>query len=207
MTANPPALPVAPQMRPRGPLIPAAELEIWCDAAQTRAAAERHLQRVRSWAGKAYERERARGHAEGLKAGAEEMARLVAQAASELARRKAVLEQELPALVVEIVSDLLGDFDPGEMLVRAARHAIEQKYNSAEVCLHVSPLKADALVREFAAYDGREGRPKVKIGPDPALTVDQCVLWSEFGNVDLGIAAQLRALRHGLGSCSQDGKP
>ncbi|MGY4399402.1 type III secretion system stator protein SctL [Bradyrhizobium sp. USDA 3315] len=207
MTVDVPALPVAPQIRPLGPLIPAAELKIWHDAIHARATAERHLQRVRSWGRKAYERERARGHAEGVKAGAEEMARLIAQAACELAQRKAVLERELPELVIEIVRDLIGAFDPGEMLVRSVRHAIEQKYKNTEVYLHVSPLKADLLAREFAAYNGQDGRPKVRIEPDPALAADQCVLWSEFGNVDLGLAAQLRALRLGLGLSSQEGEP
>ncbi|MFB9262251.1 type III secretion system stator protein SctL [Bradyrhizobium erythrophlei] len=207
MTANDPALPRAPQIRPLGPLIPAAELEIWYDAVQTRALAERYLQQVRSWARNAYQRERARGHSEGLQTGSEGMAQLVAQAASEVARRKAVLEQELPQLVIEIVNDLLGTFDPGETLMRTVRHAIEQKYGSAELCLHVSPLKADVLARELAAYDGRDGRPKVKIEPDPAVEQDQCVLWSEFGNVDLGLAAQLRSLRLGLGSSSQEREP
>ncbi|WP_027535589.1 type III secretion system stator protein SctL [Bradyrhizobium sp. WSM3983] len=206
MTVDDPAPPVAPHIRPLGPLIPAAELEIWCDAVETRAAAERHLRRVRSWGRTAYQRERARGHADGFKSGAEEMARLIAQAACAAAERIAVLEQELPQLVLDIVSDVLGTFDPGEMLVRTVRHAIERKYGSAEVCLHVSPLKADALAREFAACDGREGRPKVRIDPDPALRQEQCVLWSEFGNVDLGVAAQLRALRLGLGLPSEDGE-
>ncbi|UGY20328.1 type III secretion system stator protein SctL [Bradyrhizobium septentrionale] len=207
MTADVPALPVAPRIRPLGPLIRAAELKVWHDAVQALAAAERHLQRVRSWGRKAYELERMRGHAEGKKTGAEEMTRLIAQAVCELAQRKAALDQELPQLVIEIVSNLLGAFEPSEMLVRAVRHAIEQKYKNTEVCLHVSPLKADLLASEFAAYDGLDDRPKVRIQPDPALTADQCVLWSEFGNVDLGLAAQVRALRLGLGLSSQEGEP
>ncbi|MBH5371149.1 type III secretion system stator protein SctL [Bradyrhizobium glycinis] len=206
MTADPPEFPVPPQIRPLGPLISAAELKIWHDAVEARAAAERHLQRVRGWARQAYERERARGRVEGAKAGAEEMARLIAQAACELAQRKAVLQRELPQLVFEIVRDLLGAFDPGEMLVRGVRHAIEQKYKNTEVCLHVSPLRADLLASEFRGCDGLEGRPKVRIEPDPALTADQCVLWSEFGNVDLGLGAQLRALRLGFGLSSQAGE-
>ena len=127
------------------------------------------------------------------------MARLIAQATCELAQRKAALERELPQLVFEIVRDLLGAFDPGELLVHGVRHAIEQRYKNTEVCLHVSPLKADLLASEFKDYDGLEGRPKVRIEADPALSADQCVLWSEFGNVDLGLAAQLRALRLGFG--------
>ncbi|OKO80645.1 type III secretion system stator protein SctL [Bradyrhizobium sp. AS23.2] len=207
MTWDDLALPERPQIRPLGPLIPASELRIWYDAVQTRALAAQYLQQVRSWARKAYQRERARGHSEGLKAGSDEMARLVARAACEVARRKAVLEQELPRLVMEILDDLVGSFDPGEMLVKSVRHAIEQRYGSAEVCLHVSPVNADALIREFAAFDGTHGRPKVRIDSDPALTPDQCVLWSELGNVDLGLAAQLRTLRLGLGPSSQEGEP
>ncbi|UVO30371.1 type III secretion system stator protein SctL [Bradyrhizobium arachidis] len=199
MTADDSAPPLAPHMRPLGPLIEARDLEIWQKAVDARAAAERHLQRVRGWARRAYQLERARGRAEGVTAGAEEMAQLVAQATSEVARRNAALEEELPQLVMEIVTDLLGAFDPGEMLVRTVRHAILRKYGGAELSLHVSPLNADALAREFAACDGREGRPTVRIVPDPALPSHECVLRSEFGNVDLGLAAQLRALRRGLG--------
>lgn len=207
MTPFEPGLPESPQIRPLGPLIPAAELGIWYDAVQTRMLAERYLRQVRSWAAKAYECERARGHTEGLKTGSDEIARLVAGAACEVARRKATLEQALPQLVLDILYDLLGSFDPGEMLLKAVRHAIDQKYGSGEVCLRVSPVKTDALTREFAAFDGRDGRPKVRIDPDPALSPDQCILWSEFGNVDLGLSAQLRELRLGLGPSSQEGAP
>ncbi|RRI01536.1 HrpE/YscL family type III secretion apparatus protein [Mesorhizobium tamadayense] len=206
MTADVSAAPIPPQMRPVGPLIPASELQIWHSAAEACAAAERHQQRVRTWARAAYQRERARGHTEGLNAGAEEMGRLIAGAASEVARRKVVLERELPKLVMEILTELLGTFDPGELLVRAIRHAIERKYSGAEVCLHVCPVQVDMLAREFAGCDGREGRPRVRIEPDPALSPQQCVLWSEYGNVDLGLDAQMRALRLGFGSLSEEGE-
>ncbi|NRP75557.1 hypothetical protein ILFOPFJJ_06480 [Ensifer psoraleae] len=206
MTADVSAAPVAPQIRPVGPLIAASELEIWHSAAKARDAAERHQQRVRRWAREAYQRERARGHAEGFNAGAEEMARLIARAVSEVARRKAVLEQELPQLVIEILSDLLGAFDPGELLAKAVRHAIERKYTGAEVCLHVCPTQVDMLAREFAECDGLEGRPRVRIDPDPTLSPQQCVLWSEYGNVDLGLDAQMRALRLGFRPYSEEGE-
>lgn len=199
MTTDDSAPPLAPHMRPLASIIEARDLEIWQEAVDARAAAERHLQRVRGWARRAYQLERARGRAEGVAAGAEEMAQLVAQATSEVARRSTVLEQELPQLVMEIVTNLLGAFDPGEMLVRTVRHAILRKYGEAELSLHVSPANVDELVREFAACDGREGRPRLRIVADPALSLHECVLRNDFGNVDLGLAAQLRALRLGFG--------
>lgn len=159
MTDDETAPPVAPHIRPLGPLIAARDLEIWHSAFEARAVAERNLKRVRGWARRAYQKERARGHAEGVRAGAEEMAQLVAQAASEVARRKAVLEQELSALVMDIVTDLLGDFDPGEMLVRTVRHTISHRYGGPKLSLHASPwmlmrLRANLL----PATDGRTGR-------------------------------------------------
>lgn len=204
MTLDADPLPDRPMLRPLGPLVWAEEVGLWNDAAEARAAAERHLQRVRAWARTAYQRERARGHAEGRAAGAEEAARLVARAAAQAARQKAVLERELPHLVMDIARDVLGAFDPGETLIRAVRHAIEQKYGGGEVRLHVAPALADALAREFAGCDGQEGRPLVRIEADPALSAQQCVLWSEFGNIDLGLEAQLRALRLGFGLPSED---
>ncbi|THK33557.1 HrpE/YscL family type III secretion apparatus protein [Ensifer sp. MPMI2T] len=207
MTADISAAPVAPQMRPLGPLIPASELKIWHSAEEALAAAERHQQRVRTWARAAYQRERARGYAEGLNTGAEEMSALIARAVTEVARRKAVLEKQLPQLVIEIVSDLLGAFDPGELLVRAVRHAIERRYNGAEeVCLHVCPTQVDMLAHEFADCDGWEKRPKVRIDPDPTLSPQECVLWSEYGNVALGLDAQMRALRLGFECLSKGGE-
>ncbi|MDX8443980.1 type III secretion system stator protein SctL [Mesorhizobium sp. VK25A] len=205
MTLDDIVAPVAPRMRPVGPLVPASELEIWHNAFEARAAAERYLLRVRRWARIAYQRERERGRSEGMNRGAEEMARLIAQSVSEAARQKAALEQQLPQLVMQIVSDLLGAFDPGELLVSAVRHAIERK-GGAEVRLKVCPTQADAVAGEFAAYDGREGRPKVRVDPDPALSPQQCVLWSDYGNVDLGLDAQLRALRLGFGLHAEQGE-
>lgn len=196
--------PGAPALRPLGPLVRAEQAGIWSEATEARAVAERHLQRVRGWARAAYERERARGYAEGQQSGAEEGARLVARATADAARQKAVLERELPHLVMDIVRDLLGTFDPGEMLLRTVRHAIEQKYGGGEVRLRVAPLHADRLAREFAACDGHDGRPLVRVEPDPALSPGQCVLWSEFGNIDLGLDAQLRALRLGFGLPSDE---
>ncbi|RWM70695.1 MAG: HrpE/YscL family type III secretion apparatus protein [Mesorhizobium sp.] len=206
MTAELSEGPIAPQMRPIGPLIPASELETWHSAAQALAAAERHRQRVRNWARAVYQRAWVRGHMEGSNAGTEEMAGLIAETISEIARRKAALEQELPQLVMEILSDLIGAFDPGELLVRAVRHAIEFQYSGAEVCLHVSPMQVDMLAREFARCDGQDGRPRVRIEPDPTLSPQRCVLWSEYGNVDLGLDAQMRALRLGFGTLCEKGE-
>jgi type III secretion protein L len=45
----------------------------------------------------------------------------------------------------------------------------------------------------------------VRIDPDPALSPRQCVLWSDFGNIDLGLDAQLRALRLGFGLPAGEG--
>ncbi|ASY74031.1 Nodulation protein (plasmid) [Sinorhizobium fredii CCBAU 83666] len=62
------------------------------------------------------------------------------------------------------------------------------------------------LAREFAGCDGREKRPKVRIETDPTLSPQECVLWSEYGNVALGLDAQMRALRLGFEYLSEEGE-
>ncbi|TIT38757.1 MAG: HrpE/YscL family type III secretion apparatus protein, partial [Mesorhizobium sp.] len=48
--------------------------------------------------------------------------------------------------------------------------------------------------------------PRVRIEPDPPLSPQRCVLWSEYGNVDLGLDAQMRALRLGFGTLCEKGE-
>ncbi|MGQ4274901.1 type III secretion system stator protein SctL [Terrihabitans sp. B22-R8] len=191
--------PPPPQLRPLGPIVRAEDAGLWHEAAEALEAAHRHLARVRNWAGPAFAKERRRGYADGYEAGAGEAARLVAQVSARMAAQKGSLESVLPALVMEIVEDLLGNLDAEDILIRTVRHAVDRKFSGSNLRLRASPARLERLSREFEAYDGRGGRPLVQVEADPALAPDQCVMWSEYGNIDLGVEAQMRALRLGFG--------
>ncbi|MCJ2013127.1 type III secretion system stator protein SctL [Methylobacterium sp. J-076] len=188
------AAPPAPRLRPTGPVVPAGETGLWGEAAQALAAARAHEAEVREWAREFLEQERARGHAEGRAAGAEEAARLVAETAARAADHLAALERDLPALVHGLVAGIVGAFEPGDRIARAVRHALDRLRPDAQAVLRVSPGEIEPV---RAALEGPDGLP-LRIEGDPSLAPGECTLRSAVGRVELGVEAQLRALRRGL---------
>jgi type III secretion protein L len=188
---------IAPTFKPLGPVVRGHEIGIWGRAAEALAAAERHRDGMRASAEEAYRSEMQRGYDDGWAAGAAEAARLVAAATARVEQHANALENELPALVADIVEQILGSFDPGELLPRAVRHALAQVRASADLHLRVAPEGAESLRRSLADLAGPDGA-NVRVEVDPSIKPGDCVLCSELGNIELGIAAQIRALREGL---------
>ncbi|MGF3025707.1 type III secretion system stator protein SctL [Methylobacterium aquaticum] len=188
------AQPIAPRLRPTGPIVRAAEIGIWSDARAGLAASHRHAVETRAWARDLVERERARARAEGREAGEEEGARRVAETAARATAYLAALERELPALVHGLVAEILGAFEPGDALVRAVRQAVGRLRPDAEATLRVAPGDVETV---RAGLDGIDAGA-VRIEADPMLRPGECCLRSAVGSVELGIDAQLRALRAGL---------
>jgi type III secretion protein L len=198
MSPDEPTAPTAPISKPLGPVVRGQDVDVWRRANEALEAAERHRQRMRAYAHDAYRREEQRGYADGWTAGAAEAARLVAATAARVEQHMETLERELPALVVDIVEHMLGAFDPGALLARAVRHALGRLRTGADVHLHVAPEHAESLRQSLTHLEGLSGGKHLRIEVDPAIEPGRCVMCSEFGNVELGIAAQVRALREGL---------
>jgi type III secretion protein L len=196
--------PTAPRLHPLGPIVRQEELGIWGDAQAALEAAERHRKRMRAWTLAAYQRERQRGRDEGLAIAREEAAELIATTTARASAYLQRLEQDLPTLVLDVIEDLLGHFDPGDLLVRAVRHALTKLQAGGEIRLRVAPEQS-ALLRAALGELGENGSAMVEIEVDPALNAGQCVLWSEFGNIELGLEAQIAALRKGLLATGFDG--
>ncbi|KNY19780.1 type III secretion system stator protein SctL [Methylobacterium sp. ARG-1] len=186
--------PAAPRLRPTGPIVPAAETGIWNEARAGLAAAHRHVVETREWAQAHLERERARGYAEGREAGAEAAARLLADTAARAADHVAALEQDLPALVHDLVTEIVGTFEPGDRIGRAVRKAVAKLQPEAEAVLRVCPGEIEAVRGALAGLGDRA--PQIEA--DPSLGPGESTLRSPIGSVEIGIAAQLRALRAGL---------
>ncbi|MBO0764026.1 MAG: type III secretion system stator protein SctL [Hyphomicrobiaceae bacterium] len=193
-----PTAPGAPVTRPLGPVLRGPDVDIWGRANEAIEAAERHRKRMWAYARDAYRREKQRGYADGWNTGIAEASRLVAATAARAERHVDALERELPALVIEIVERMLGAFDPGDLLSHAVRHALGRLRTGADVVLRVAPDEAHSLRQTLGQFDGLSGAKRLCIEVDPAIKTGACVLCSEFGNVELGIAAQVKALREGL---------
>lgn len=188
--------PSAPRLCPVGPIVRQEEFGIWSEAEAALKAAERHRERIRGWTLAAYQRERQRGRNEGLLIAREEAAGLIAATSARANSYLRQLEQDLPGLVLGMIENLLGQFDPGDLLARAVRNAVTKLQAGSELRLRVAPEHAGVL--RGALADLGDGAPMFQIEIDPTLDAGQCVLWSEFGNVELGLEAQIRALRQGL---------
>lgn len=200
--AAPAARPAKPDLRPAGPIVRAVDAGTWTDAADAIAGANRYAERTRGWARAAYVRARERGFAEGRTEGVAEAGRLAADASAQTTRLLAAIEGQLPRLVLEVVEGILGSFDPGEILPFAVRQAVSRLGNGAEVRIRVAPALAEEMRRVVDELGDVGGARAIRVEADPGLEPGACVMWSEFGNVDLSVAAQLKAFRSGLEAAS-----
>ncbi|PIU07274.1 MAG: HrpE/YscL family type III secretion apparatus protein [Methylobacterium sp. CG08_land_8_20_14_0_20_71_15] len=189
--------PAPPRLRPLGPIVRAADLGIWGEAGAALSAARRHADETRAWAEDLVDRERERGFAEGRAAGAEATARLLAETSARAAAHLARLERELPALVGGLVADILGQFEPGDALARSVAHAVGRLAPDAGASLRVAPGDLESVRAALG-----EASP-VQVEADPAMRPGECCLRSPVGSVELGIEAQLRALRTGLAAAAE----
>jgi type III secretion protein L len=190
--------PTPPRLRPLGPLVRQEEFKIWGDAQAALDAAERHYAHMRDWTRAIYRRERQRGREEGLAIGREEAAQLIATTSARANSYLRRLEQDVPHLVLDVIENLLGRFDPGDLLAHAVRHALTKLQAGGEMRLRVAPEQSARLRAALAELGDHCGSAMIEMEVDPTLAPGQCVLWSEFGNIELGLEAQLSALRRGL---------
>ena len=193
MTAEPAGL------RPRRRIIPAAEAQAWIDGDTYRDIAKRDAEALLAEARAVFESEKKRGIEAGLRAGAEAKAALLAEATARIDHGLAAAEQQFAAAVVATVERVLGSFDPQELLVRAAQHALTEMREARHLILRVAAEEAGAVERRLAEALG-PGNSLVEIQGDPLLAPGEAVLESELGFVSIGIEAQIAALRRGLGA-------
>ena len=179
---------------PVAPLLRAAELRLWHDAEQALQQAREDADQISSAAHAAAAEERDRGYAEGLSAGQEHAAATMAATAAAAEALLLRLEADLPQLVHGIVESILGEVPHSASLVSAVRHALGRLRLGPSMTLRAAP---DDTATLRAALDG-PGSSLIRIEPDPALKSGSCVLSGDLGVVELGVAAQLRALKAAL---------
>lgn len=188
----------APRYRPRGRVVPAAEIRAWEDGRSYLEAAAREADRLRQEAIAAFEEAKRQGFEEGRKEGAEAAARLLAETAANADRHLAKADAQIVDLALAVVHRVLGDFDVGQLTRNAVRHALSRQRQDQHLTLHVAPDMVEGLRADLDAGFEPGLRHLITVEPDPRLDQSQCRLASDVGFVDLGIDAQLRAIRKGL---------
>lgn len=183
-------------LKPRRRIIRAEEAAQWVDGATYLDAARRDATAIRATAMDAYDAERRRGFEDGAREGAEAGARLMADARQQIDAYFAELERALPALVLDVTERVLGALDREELVTRAAVHALSRMRRDRPLVLLVPP----ALVEKVRGRLAQELGPDedVRVEADPHLGDREAVIASDAGFVDVGVDAQLSALREGL---------
>ena len=184
--------------RPRGRVVPKQEIEAWQTGQAYLEAAKREAKRLRIESVKAYDQAKADGFQEGRKGGAEATARLLAETAIRADRHLAEADGEIVDLAIAVVRQVLGEFDEGQLVRNAVRHALSRQRQDQHLTLHVAPDMVTALRADVDDQFEPGMRHLITVEPDPRLGSGQCRLASEVGFVDLDIDAQLKAIHRGL---------
>ena len=188
--------PARPKLKPCGPVVRAEEFNHWREAARAVDAAHQYLKSMQELAQAAYEQERQRGFLEGREAGAREAAQLATNLAGEATRYLYEIERAVPSMIMAIVEHILGTFDETEFVTRAVRRAVTTLTGS-DICLRVAPEMVEPLRRsldEDSACDTR----LLRVEADAGIKPGDCQIVTPAGNIDVGLAAQSRALRNDL---------
>jgi len=196
--ADPTEQGASPSFRPRGRVIPAAEIDAWQTGSAYLQEATREAERLREEAKDVVEHARQRGFDAGRQEGAKATARLLAETAARADQQLAQADHQIIDLALAVVRRVLGELDVDEQIARAITQALAQQRQNQPLTLHVPPNQADHLRTRIETMVDATQRHLITIEPDDHLKPGQCRLASDIGFVDLGIEAQLNALHQGL---------
>lgn len=182
-------LPTGPAAR----ILRAGEADVWQEGyrflAAAREAAATAEDSVRGARDAGYEK----GFAEGYAAGSVEATELVLRTTLSIDRYVAGLQSEIANLAMNIVHRVIGTFEAGDLVARAAAQAVAEFRNDKAVKISVHPSAVDRVKAALAALPD-DGRPNATVEGDAALSEQACLLVSDFGVVNASIESQLRAL-------------
>jgi type III secretion protein L len=186
---------------PKGPtatVLRAKDAEAWRDGYSFLAEASRTSEQIRQEAHAAYSAEQARGYADGRTEGAVEATRLLSETTIKVDRYFANLDQEIGQLVMDIVRQVLGEFDVTDLVSRAAAQAIRDFRGEKSLTIYVHP-EALERVRTTLATTPRGAGLAPTVESDPHLLKDGCTIRTEFAVVDAGLETQLAVIGEAFG--------
>lgn len=149
-----------------------------------------------------------RGRQEGRAAGEAEASRLLIDTRLKVDRYLHRMERELAELLLTGIDRVLGGFDRRDLADRAIRQALSQMQEQHQLRLIVASDRVDEVRRLLAEMSQAEGSAlRATVEADSRLAVDECVIASEIGFVNAGLAAQLAVLRQAIRDAAQaDGR-
>ena len=190
----------------KGSILRAEDLGDWNRGRITLQEAEKRAEEIRLSAQAELRKKKRAAIKEGRQAGAKEAARLAAEVTAKVDRYLAGIEGQVADLVLEILEEIIGDFDDKELLLRAACQAVTRLRHDKQLTIYVVPEETADLRRRLEQELSTEGLvPLPVVQGDSKLRPGACVIASEFGFIEAGVDAQLAAVREGLRAALAEG--
>jgi type III secretion protein L len=184
------ALPSRPPLR----ILRAEEADAWTDGFAFLEAAEERAQQLDTERREALEAARLEGYEHGRAEGLQEASTLLAETRAKVDEYLAGLEPALADLSLDIARRLLGELPADEALYRLTRAALTEFRQGQPLTLSLSPSQLEPVRRRLA----EAGILSVELVADRTLAPENARLSSAVASVEVGVEAQLQALRDAL---------
>ncbi|MHC6226892.1 FliH/SctL family protein [Pseudomonas sp. X10] len=182
--------------RPAVRILRAAEAQLWTDGHGYLQAAREEAERIREDSARWLEQARAEGFEHGRAKGAEQVSELLAQTCVQVDAYLSGLETALADLALGIAREVLGELDDAERVVRCARKALVAFRQDQALTLFVPHQEVEAVRLRLRSEP--DALASLAVESDDQLQPGQARLGSPVGSVELGLDAQLQALRRSL---------
>ena len=179
--------------RPLARIIRAEEADSWIDGFAFLERARTEAAAIRATAEDEVAEAREAGRLDGRKAGEAEAAALLMRTQADVERYLASVEPLVAALAMEIVERVIGTIDDAELVARAARRALETLREEKAVVVNVAPDLTAEVQQRLAAFGPMV--TTVRVATDRHLSSRQCTVTTASTSIDVGIDAQLEAIR------------
>ncbi|WP_054309956.1 type III secretion system stator protein SctL [Mesorhizobium sp. 1M-11] len=191
--------------RPRARIVRADEVRAWQDGYTFIEEAKAEAQKLNDAARRAYAAEYAQGYKDGKAQGEIDAARLVTDTSAKVDHYLVGLEAEVAGLALDVVRRVLGQFDVGTLVAKAARQAISEVRRAKYLKFRVHPQNVARLRDELnvALQDSDLGM-SVEIDADETLGPEACILSTDMAVIDAGIEAQLAAIAAAIANKSRE---
>jgi flagellar assembly protein FliH len=143
------------------------------------------------------EREKARGQQQ-LEEQRAKIAEAILHFHTSVAEYFSRTESEAVQLALAIAAKILhreAQADPA-LVSKLAKTVLNNLHQQTKVKVRIPPQQVEMWTKELSAYD--QGKIALEIVADESVQVENCVLETDLGTTDVGLAAQLREIENGL---------
>lgn len=182
------------------PRIAAEDAAALVKAEEVVAAAEAEAARIREEAAKAYESEKARGYADGLAEGKQEILMQKLDLVDESVKYMASIEGQVCEVVLKALRKCVAEIGDRELVVQIVKKSMQAVVRTQkELVVRVAPdmvssvrERTDTLLADFPAVT------KLDVVGDERLAGAACVVETDAGIVEASIDGQLEAIEQSI---------